>query len=303
MATTANKKPVKKVITKKSSVESASASTKSTSKNTAKKTKSSSVRRDRRVLTPLERIRSIHFSSVFAYVALAVIGFFVLGSASSQLLLNHQARDLFANSDNVILGSANELLLNVQYRYIFIVLLLLTAMVSLLLATKLRNRYERSLSAGISGYRWLLMGVTSSLIVGFVSFISGVNDLTTLKLVCGTAVLASVLGWFSDRENADSKSPKKLAHYASIFAYVLALLPLLGSLIGTTVYGDERFGWHVYALAVAVILGFVGTLMTQNSSVKNKAKIEYTAIEQRYLRINQTVMFLVVLIVFSTFAK
>lgn len=313
MATTAKKKPVnsaKKPV--KKSTKSTAAKAKTTSKKvTQTKTKTEAVKstavsttsRERRVLSPIEKIRSTHLASAFAFIILAVISYFVVGTASSELLLSAQARDTFANTDSVVLGSASEVLATVQYRYLLIALLVVSALGSLLLATRLRARYETAVSGGVSGFKWLLIGLVSGLSLSFVSFIGGVQDLATLKVSAALVLAGALFGWFSDRDNKVSGASKTAAYYAALFSLIFALLPLAGSLIGTTLFGDERFGWHVYALSAVVVVSFAAILSTLKASITNRANLAYVAYEQRYLRIHQTVLFLIVLIIFSSFAK
>lgn len=310
MATSAKKsasqstaKKAKKPATKKTATKaSVAAKAKTESKKTEAKVVSVDTKKKttRKELTPMEKLRSLNISIFISYVLLAIVSVILIGQASAEWFLSIQTRDLFANVDGVVLGSANEVLFNVEYRYILIISLLVGAIGSLLMASKLRKRYETSVTAGVSGIRWLFVGVSAALIAELVTFMGGVQDIMTLKLVAGLVILASILGWLSDRENLGAKSPRKLAFYSSMFAYFLALLPLIGSLIGTTLYGDQRFGWQVYALSAVLLLGFVATLVTQNSSIKNKAKLEYIVFEQRYLRIDQVVKFLVVLVLLAS---
>jgi len=256
--------------------------------------KSSSARKE---LTPLEKLRSLHILTFISFIALALVGFFRIGSSGSEVILSHQARDAFSNTDGVVLGNASEVLFSVDYRYLLVVSLALGAIGAILLASKLRSAYERTVNAGISGYRWLILGLSTAVLVELVSFVAGVQDLATLKVVGGLILLASLLGWLAERENSGAVSSKKVAYYGSIFAYTLALLPVAGSLIGTAFYGAERFGWHVYALVAVVIAGIVANLLIQKAStLKAKAKYEYVVYEQRFVRSDQIVKFLVVLI-------
>lgn len=306
MATSAKKTPAKKAkkpaVKKPAAKTTAAAKAKTESKKTEAKvvsvdTKKKSTRRE---LTPFEKLRSLNISIFISYILLGIVSIVLIGQASAEFFLSLQTRDLFANVDGVVLGPANEVLFNVEYRYLLVLALVVGAVGSLLLATKLRTRYENSVKAGVSGMRWLFVGISAAIVAELVTFMGGVQDVMTLKLVAGLVILAAILGWLSDRENLDAKSPKKLAFYASIFAYFLALLPLIGSLIGTTLYGDQRFGWQVYALSAVLLISFVVTLLNQNSSIKNKAKLEYIVYEQRYLRIDQTVKFLAVLILLAS---
>ncbi len=311
MATTTAKKKsastAKRKATKPAAKKSASASAKTSVKkvasaktSSAKKVPSTSKKTS---ATPFEKIRGLHLSNVFSGVILAILTIVFVNPQTKELLLNYQAKDTFVMSDSVVLGSATESLLNVGIRWILVVILGLTAVASLLLATRLFKRYEATIKAGISGMRWLLYGVISMVVVEFASLLAGVNELNTMKTVGALVLAGSLFSWLAERENKDSKSPKKLAFYGAVFAYVLALLPMVISLIATSVIGDERFSWYVYVVSAIVVLSTVATLLTLKSSILNKKKFEYVAYEQRYIRIDQIAKFAIILTIFSAFNK
>lgn len=298
------KKPSTKKPAKKPAAKRASASSATTKKTVKKEVAAATVKPSaRKQLTPLERLRSRSISMAIMGLIFAVATIFVVGPNSSELLLSVQSRDLFANTNSVVLGSASEVITNVQYRYLLSATLLIGAVAAVLLATKLRKPYEAGVAAAVSTWRWILLGVTSALLLETVSFIAGVQDLVTLKLVVALTLLAALFGWFSERDNAGSKDSKLAAYGGYIFAGVLAFVPAISSLIGTSIYGGERFGWHVYALLGALLASFIASVVILRASIKKKNQVEYTVFEQRYLLLDQLTKFLVVLIVFSALAK
>lgn len=308
--TTAKKKPVKKtakLATKEATSKSTNLATKTTSKTVKSTNKSTGAKASnmtkRPEVTPFEKLRGLHFSNAFSGVVLAVLTIIFVSPQTRELLLNYQARDTFIDSDAVTLGPATESLLSFDIRYLLVGILGLTAIVSLLFATKLYKRYESTVKAGISGLRWLLFGLVSLILVEFVSIIAGVQEVNTLKSVGGFVLAGAVFGWLSERENKDSKSPKKVAYIAAILSYFMAVLPMLVSIVATSIIAGERFSWYVYALVATVVLGFIASLMTLRSSINNKNKFEYVTFEQRYIRIDQIVKFATVLIIFSAFNK
>lgn len=286
MATTAKKSTKKKIAKKKTS------STKIAGKTAA-----------RRILTPIEKIRSINLSLALQSLFFVILTLIFVGPSGGELLLGHSARDLFANLDSVVLGTASESLFSLEYRYILIAALLISGVGSALLATKLRKRYEATVKDNVSGFRWVFAGVSAALILNLVSFMAGVTDVMTLKVICGLTFASALFAWLSERENVNSKKPKWLAYGASLYAGILAGFPLVGSLVGTTIYGDERFAWHIYGLSGVLLLGFIAYAWNHFTAIKNKNTIEYTTFEQRYLRIDQFAKFLIVLIIFWAIAQ
>ncbi len=106
-----------------------------------------------------------------------------------------------------------------------------------------------------------------------------------------------MLSWIAERDNAGASRPKWLAYVLGLGAGALAWLPIVVSLIGTSVYGMERFGWHVYAIALAALVGFTGFAVVLYKSIKaGRGGREYTAIESTYLRVDLFTKFVIVLV-------
>lgn len=268
-----------------------------TSQKTSVKLKKADVKSVKAVLTPLERIKSMHISLTLMYLVFAglVIGF--VKTVASSVTLGLQTKDEFGSGVNVVLGPSSEVLYNIEPKYVLVAALVVSALGSLLLATKVRKRYEKTLTAGISGFRWVLMGVSAALLIEFVNLLAGVNDIAVLKISSGLIVITTMLAWIAERDNVGSARPKWLAFGLSLFTGAFAWLPLLGSLIGTSVYGMERFGWHVYALAGVTLLGFTGFAVNQYLQIRGRGtKKDYTKVEETYLRIGMLTKFAVVLV-------
>lgn len=253
--------------------------------------------KSKKVLTPLELLRSMHISLALAYSVFAIIVLGFVSTAAVAVTLGIQARDELASQDFVVLGAAHEVFYNIQPKYVLAAALLVSAVGSLLLATKLRARYESTVKARISGMRWLLFAVSAALVINYVALLAGVQDMSLLKLSAGLVFGAAMLSWVAERDNAGAARPKWLAYVLSLGAGALAWLPIGVSLVGTSVYGMERFGWHVYAITLAALLGFIGFAITLYRSIKaGKGGREYTAIESTYLRVDLFTKFVIVLV-------
>lgn len=255
----------------------------------------------KKALTPLERIRSIHVSLALMYAVFAVLVGIFAKTAADAVTLGHQTRDEFAGTTNVVLGPSSEVLYNLEPKYVLVLSLLAAAVASLLIASKLRTRYEASLATGSSAYRWVSIGVSSALLLTFLNMLGGIHDFATLKLSAALILVTTFLAWIAERENAAAGRPRWQAFTASLFTGALAWLPLAGSLIGTSLFGMERYGWHVYALAAVSLIGFTAFAVNQYRHIKRGRAGENLAAEEAYMRIDMLTKFAVVLIVLLAF--
>ena len=311
MATTINsnrKKPTrsaKTTKTAKTTKKTASARAKSPAKTkVATNDKAASVKTKTTVktaaLSPLERLRSLHLSSAFLYIVFGglVIGFATTTAAA--VTLGIQTRDEFASKDSVVLGPAHEVFYNIEPKYVFAASLFVSAIAAVLLATKFRAAYETSLKNQTSGFRWTAIGLSTALSLTFVNMLAGIQDCATLKLSAAMVFVTSMLSWIAERDNVGAARPKWLAYVLALFTGALAWLPLLITFIGTPLYGNERFGWHVYALAAVLLIGCTAFAVNLYRHIRYKrAAAEYPAVESRYMRIDLLTKFAMVIIVLT----
>ncbi len=315
-STATKKTPVKKTggktkSTVKATTKVAAKTTVKTAKTTAKTVKAdralktASVKTSaagvRAPLTPLEKIRNLHVTKAIVYLLGAGLVLGLAKTAAVAMTLGISARDEFASRENTVLTPAYEVLYNIEPKYLLALSLVLAALASLLLATKWRNRYETTLANRISGFRWVAVGISAALLLTYINMLVGIHDEATLKMSAGLIFVTTMLSWLAERDNSLGGAPKRLAYWLSLLAGTLAWLPLIGSLIGTTLFGEERFGWHVYALAGVVLAGFIGFALNQYRHLRAGAQRDYLPVEERYIRIDLLMMFFVVLITLLAF--
>lgn len=256
-----------------------------------------SKKQDPKELTPLERLRSMHVTSAIVYLLFAglVIGFVKTASVAVSLPL--QTRDQFASKDSTVLTNANEVLYNIEPKYLLVLSLGFAIISSLLLATKLRVRYESTLANRTSGFRWIVTGLSSAALLSYVYLIAGLNNLWVLKFGGALIMVTALLGWIAERDNAGAVTPRWLAYIGSLFTGTLPWLAVAGTFIGTSLYGNEHFDWSTYAIAGVTLLGFSGFALNQYRHLKASAlNKEYVYIEASYFQIDLFTKFAVVLL-------
>lgn len=296
MATT-NKSTTKKPTAKKSS-KPAKTTKKVVTKTSVQPLKSTTAKKPvKREYSPVERLRAFNFSLTFAYAIFAglVIGF--VTTAAKAVTLPIAAKDVFASDAGTVLGTAHEVVYNIEPKYVLAAALVVSAVASLLWATKLRKRYEGAIASQVSGWRWIALGVSAALLFEYVALLTNITDIWVIKLSSGLILLASLFGWIAERDNIGAARPKWLAYILSLLTGALAWLPILGALVGTTVFSEERYGWHVYALAASLMIGSIAFAVIQYRHLSAKLAIkDYALIEMRYLSVDRLVKLAMVLI-------
>lgn len=258
--------------------------------------------KDRRVLTPIEKIRNINFSLTLLYAVFAGLVAIAVTTIATGMTMAIQVKDQFAsNNDNLVLGPANELLFDFEPKNLLIASLVIGALSSVLLATKLRNRYELTLANRTSGFRWLITGVTSALLLEYASLTAGITDILVLKVSAALVLATALFAFIAERDNVGATKPKWLAYVISLFTGIAAWLPIAGVLIGTSVFGQQSFPVEVYAIAGVTFLGLAANAVSQYFQIKNGDRKDYLLIEARYWNIDMFTKFAVVLITLLAF--
>lgn len=244
----------------------------------------------------LERLYQFNLFSGLANLAFAIISVVFIGKQTANITLAYVTKDELSSS---ALGPAYKSLGNFELRYLLAFIFVLSAIFSLLLATKLRKTYEAGVKNSTPGLRWIFTGISLGLVWEFVTLVGGIGDMMTLKLVGGLIFTTAILIWLSERQN---KGDKK--HYASyglsVFTGLIALLPLAGSLLFTAIYGIANFNWYVYTISLLVLIGFVKISMNHYKHAKRGISVKgYLQLEGKYISLDfliKTVVFLAVLI-------
>lgn len=275
MAKTAKKSSKAKVKSKTASAKTAA------KKSVSQKVETKAAKIDRSVT--LQKIYKFNLFSAVAYLAFAVLSVIFVSKESVNMVLTHATKDELASTSGSVLGPAYRTIATVEVRYLLAVIFVISAIFALLLATRLRKSYEDGVKSSVSGLRWVFMGITLALTLEVASILGGVEDIMTLKLIAGLILTTTILAWMAERANKGSK--KQYAAFGlSLFTGVIAWLPLIGSLVGTTLYGIESFGWYVYALSGFLLVGFISIALSQYKHVRNGVSAKgYLQLEGKYL--------------------
>lgn len=271
MATRTKKPAAKRAKTSKS------AAAKATSKKTTKKSPAKVAATQARAVSKFDLVRRFHLFAGGLSAIIAVAAAFLLDNTSFNLTSTYADKDAIASGAQTVLGTAYQTVVTVEFRYLVVAVFALSAILSLLLATSLRARYEAGVKNATSGIRWIFTGAIVGLIIELITILAGVQDIATLKLVAGLVITTTVLRWLSERDNKNT-APHWGTFALSVFTGTLAWLPAVFAIVGTHLYGMERYGWHVYALAVLVGAGAI------NFAVSHYQFIKYPSIRKDYLR-------------------
>lgn len=282
------KKTSTKKTTRKRTVSARAATKKSVAKKPAVKNAKS---KQAGVATKKTDVKGVTLQKIFKFnlfaalvnAVFAVLSVIFLSKQSVEFTLAHSTKDELASTEATVLGPAFRAITEVEVRYLLAFIFGLSAVFSLLLATRLRKQYEAGVTAKVSTLRWIFIGLISAFTLELATILAGVHEIVTLKLVGALVLVTALLGWLAEKQN--QTATKNFAPFwLSVLTGFLAWIPLLVGLIATGLVGMERFSWYVYVLAGVLLLGFSNFALNKYNYIKNGANnAGYLQYEGKYL--------------------
>lgn len=204
-----------------------------------------------------------HRGYVFAALALAIqaiIAGLVMKADSVQVFLGHLAKNELASANSTVLAPAAHPLYEIEFRWLLVVFLGVSAVFALLRGTRLLARENAGIKLGVQPMRWIDYAVTGALAFEIVALLNGLQDAVALKFGMLSIALSAYFAWMYERENAVSGKPARASLLGSQLAVAVPVVALLVTAWGTYAYGIVRSPWYAYAALAVFIIGAVATL-------------------------------------------
>ncbi len=219
---------------------------------------------------------------------------------SYPLVVGHLTSNELASQTTTVFAPAIHMLMEVDLRWVLVVVLGLSALFSLLTVTRWHDSYHKALKAEVQPMRWIAQGVTAALMIEIAGMIAGVQDVMVLKIMAFTVLMGSMLRWYGEMQQKGARKPIWQPFTMSIVLDILPWLILIASIVATPIWGMVRQPWYAYALYLVVAVTCILGARNQYLQLKQAAKWkEYMLVERNYVVINfvSKVAFAAVLII------
>lgn len=220
--------------------------------------------------TLIEQTAKIIKTSAVLFLGLAVLAILLMDDSSSKLVLDYSTTDGLSTSSNSKLGKAETTVIDIQYRYALAAVLIFSSALLIALSTRWKESYAKTVKAKVSGFRWVYLGLTYAPILAITALLFGINSFNSLLIVEMLVVIYVLFAWLTERESVQSKRPRWFGYSASVAAGLLALSLIVLAAIGTALYGNTNYDWHVYLAGLIAIKTLVDFSVIQKLSLKAK---------------------------------
>lgn len=202
-------------------------------------------------------------------VAIIVIGV----AYSLPVTTSFLTKDTFTSKagETPVLAPALQHLFDINLVYLVASFLFVAAITHILFATAYRNRYEKEISVGINRGRWAGFGVTGALMLVTISLISGVQDVSLLLVLVGTAIIASLSG-LAIEVYSKGTPRRRLAYVIAWIASVLPWLVIGIYLLGANIYGSGNIPAYVYGIVASIFILFIAFALNVYFQYKGRGK-------------------------------
>lgn len=276
---TTKKKPVTKAPVKKQVAKKKVTATKATTKAVVAKQASSKAKPKVKITLPsgLSRFARLNLVGAGLFLILAALTPKLMGQESVQLFLGHLTKNELASRTETVFAPAAQALYDVQFQWLLVVTLVISAGLMILRATKFRAQEEAGLTSGVQKYRWVDFGVTTALFFEIVALLNGLQDVLAIKFGILSILTGAFFAWMFEREKAATGKPAKASLIGATVALVFPLIAIATTMVGTYVYGIIRAPWVAYAAFAILAVGILLNLRTQWDSYRGVNNTSYLA--------------------------
>lgn len=268
------------MVKKKTTISKVAASKKSKASKTIKKNVTPKTANSSTVV----KTRILHKANLVLQAVLAAIVLLMVKPVYYALSLSFVTKDALLSESQTVFVPAEKILLDFDVRWLLISMIVVSVVYSALVLSRWRASYERAQAGRVYLWRWVMLAITGAIMVKIAAIVSGVEDIATLKMAGGFMVSAMVFAWLSERQNQKAGTSTTAHYWLSLVSGLAAMSAIFVSLFGTMLYGMIRFPWYVYALDLALLVGFLLVLSNLRRSNKRTGQSnDYEFVERNYV--------------------
>jgi hypothetical protein len=250
----------------------------------------------KKLKNPFSRVHKINLDRLYlvsaaVFALLAILAGVFMNSKYYQLVVGYMTDNQVSSrlSGETILGQAQQVLFDVNLRWVLVVLLLLSAVLPLLYNTKLKKHHLKAIKAKSLPWRWLDLAVTGSLFAGLVALLVGVSNIVFLKIIMMLVVFAAGSWWLAEREKKLLNPRKGFGNYWLGVALIATYWVVIFSyVINTSIFGMAVLPWYVLAVVAVAFLATLALVTVQYRQYESLTKSwkDYRYIERNHIFIN-----------------
>jgi len=194
-------------------------------------------------------LENLHKWNVVMAVLHALQGVAVVVLAKSvafPVTTNFLTLNTLSSAENPQLVAATQHLFDVNVAYLVAAFFFMSAVAHGLLATVLREWYEKNLKNHLNKARWIEYAFSASTMMVAIALLSGIYDLSTLVAIFALTAVMNLTGLIMEVWNGKSKNVNWLSFIVGCIAGIVPWVVIAIYFWGTNVYGSGQIPSFVY---------------------------------------------------------
>lgn len=160
------------------------------------------------------------------------------------------------NESTGTLESATRNLFDVQFAWLTVSFLFMSAIAHIIVATIYRKKYERDLRRGINKARWVEYAISASTMMVAIAMLSGVYDLGSLIFIFVAVAVMNLMGLGMELWNQVTQKTNWYSFWIGCLSGIVPWLVLILYFVSASVFGSGSIPGFVYGIYVSIFVFF-----------------------------------------------
>ncbi len=154
------------------------------------------------------------------------------------------------------LETATRNLFDVQFAWLTVSFLFMSAFAHLIVATIYRKRYEKDLKKGINKARWIEYAVSASTMMVAIAMLSGVYELSNLVMIFFLTAIMNLMGLGMELWNQATQKTNWYTFWIGCLSGFIPWLVLVIYFVGASAFGSGGVPGFVYGIYASIFIFF-----------------------------------------------
>lgn len=218
-----------------------------------------------------ESLRTWNVRLAVLHAVQGVIILILSASRTYPVTLNYLGVDTLQSQahGHTVFAAGMHQLFSVNLAYIVAMFFFVAAIAHILMATKLRDFYEKDLKKGINKIRWFEYALSAGIMLVGVGLLTGVSDFSSLLMIFVLCAAMNLLGLVMEEHNQGVKKTNWLAYVIGCIAGIVPWIVFGIYIVAAHLYGSgvPTFVYWIYVSIFLLFAGFAANTFLQYRKV------------------------------------
>lgn len=160
------------------------------------------------------------------------------------------------NESTKQLDTATRNLFDIQFAWLTVAFLIMSAIAHLVIGTIYRKNYEKDLKKGINKARWVEYSISASTMMVAIAMLSGVYDLSNLIMIFALIAVMNLMGLVMELWNQTTNKTNWVSFIIGCGAGIVPWIVIAIAIAAASIYGSQGVPGFVYGIYISILIFF-----------------------------------------------